>query len=241
MLPCGKTLCSKCISKIESQIFNNSFTCILCDEKHSLNSEILQRFPVNELAVNLIAAQPRDVYRGRETEAFKKNLLNLEKLLGELSFDMENGADKIKTHCSELKRLTQLSTENKINELNVLNGLFIKQIDEYEKSCIENISLNSEKLLTLPLKEVVSEANKFLNEKRQYLDQFQINELEIISSNEKLNQIKLNLEEQLLNVKSFLFENNLMEFEINKNKLEKEVLGYFRFNKLYSTKNVFDF
>jgi len=63
---------------------------------------------------------------------------------------------------------------------------------------------------------VFSEANKFLNEKRRYLDQFQINEIEIFNSNENLNQIKLNLEEQLLNVKGFLFENNLMEFEINK-------------------------
>ncbi len=86
-----------------------------------------------------------------------------------------------------------------------------------------------------------SEANKFLNEKRRYLDQFQINEIEIVNSNENLNQIKLNLEEQLLNVKGFLFENNLMEFEINKKKLEMEVLGYLRFNKLYSNKNVFAF
>jgi len=100
----------------------------LCDEKHSLNSAEIQRFPVNELAVNLIAAQPRDVYRGRETGAFKKNLLNLEKLLNELSFDMENGADKIKTHCSELKRLTQLSTENKINELNDLNSYSLSKL-----------------------------------------------------------------------------------------------------------------
>jgi len=88
---------------------------------------------------------------------------------------------------------------------------------------------------------VFSEANKFLNEKRRYLDQFQINEIEIFNSNENLNQIKLNLEEQLLNVKGFLFENNLMEFEINKKKLEMEVLGYLRFNKLYSNKNVFAF
>ena len=237
MLPCGKTLCSKCISKIELQIVNNSFRCILCDEKHSLNVEA-KRFPVNELAVSLIDAQPRDVYRGKETEAFKKNLLNLDKLLNELTFDMANGAEKIKLHCSELKRLTQLATENKIKELNNLNNLFIKQIEEYELVCIEKYAINSEKLTASTLNEVINEAKEFLNEKRSYLDQFQINEFEIVNSNEKLNRLKMNLEDQLLNVKSFLFENSLMEFEINKSNLDKNVLGAFHFNKLYSLKNV---
>ena len=59
--PCGKTICNKCIFSIEKQIKNNSFQCILCDEKHYL-SENSKRFPINELAVSLIEAQPKEVY-----------------------------------------------------------------------------------------------------------------------------------------------------------------------------------
>ena len=59
----------------------------------------------------------------------------LENLLNELTFNITNGNDKIKYHCSELKRLVQLSTEQKIIELNNLNEILVKKIDNYEKEC----------------------------------------------------------------------------------------------------------
>lgn len=235
MLPCGKTICNQCITIVERQICQNSFRCILCDEKHLLAEK--QRFPVNELAANLIAAQPKEVYRGKETENFKKNLLNLEQLTKELTFDMEHGEDKIKHHCNELKRLVQLATEQKVNEINQLNQVYIKQIDDYELDCIEKYSTRSGSKLE-QMKEIIAETNLFLIEKQNYLEQFQISDCEIFSSNERSCKLKSNLEEQILNIKSVLFDSNLMEFDINKSKVNEKLLGSFRFNKLYSTKTV---
>ena len=42
-------------------------------------------------------------------------------------------SEKIKEYCSEKKRLTQLSTEQRINEINYFNDELIKIIQEYER------------------------------------------------------------------------------------------------------------
>lgn len=176
------------------------------------------------------------IYRGKEIETFKNSLEKLENLLNELTFNITNGNDKIKYHCSELKRLVQLSTEQKIIELNNLNEILVKKIDNYEKEC--TLRYSNCNLYKSPLNELINESNLFLNEKRNYLQQCEINENDIIQSNQILNRLKASIEDQLLNVKSILFNNNLMEFEMNKTKIDENKIGIFYFNKLYSTKTV---
>ena len=160
----------------------------------------------------------------------------LENSLNELTFYITNGNDKIKYHCSELKRLVQLSTEQKIIDLNNLNEVLVKRIDNYEKEC--TLRYSNCNLYKSPLNELINESNLFLNEKRNYLQQYEINENDIIQSNQILNRLKASIEDQLLNVKSILFNNNLMEFEMNKTKIDENKIGIFYFNKLYSTKTV---
>jgi hypothetical protein len=47
-----------------------------------------------------------------------------------------------------------------------------------------------------------------------------------LQSNEKSNEYKSDLEIEKMNVKAFTFNNKLLEFEMNKNKLDDVSLGY---------------
>ena len=47
---------------------------------------------------------------------------------------------KIKEYCIEQRRLVQLSTENKIQEINNINEQLIKQIDDFKNQCILSYS-----------------------------------------------------------------------------------------------------
>lgn len=218
LIPCGKTLCFNCIQNV---INSNDLKCSFCDEDHIIP---LKGFPVNEIVTSLILEQPNEVYRSKESEMLKTNLNKLEQLANELTFDIENSADRVQSHCIELRRQVQLAVENKIQQINEFNDFFIKQIDTFEKECLQKLNLNSKEFKE-PLDKNLNEIRNFLNDKRSYLSRYQICEEEVLQSNEKSNEYKSDLEIEKMNVKAFTFNNKLLEFEMNKNKLDDVSLG----------------
>ena len=62
----------------------------------------------------------------------QNNIKKLKSLIKMLNNECEI-SEKIKEYCSEKKRLTQLSTEQRINEINYFNDELIKIIQEYER------------------------------------------------------------------------------------------------------------
>ena len=205
----------------------NLFKCAMCMEEHVLPKK---GFPLNEILVSLLQEHPNEVYRSKESEQLKSNLTKFETLLNELSFDMGHGVDKIKEHCIELRIQVQLAVEHKIQEINEFNDAFIKQIDSYEKECTVKTAVDKE--LKQSLEAVIDEVKKFLSEKREYLCRFQISEEEIAHSNEKSNEYKSNLEFQKMNIKSLTFNNRLLEFEMNKNRLDEMSVGFLHFKPI---------
>lgn len=223
ILPCGKTLCSKCV-----QALVNEFTCDLCSNGHLIPQN---GFPINEIVLNLISEQPNEVYRSRESELLKTNLNQLESLATDVKFDLDNRGDKVKDHCIELKRQVQLATEQKIQEINEFNKKFLKEVDQYEKECIQKLANNNSEV-NPAVESLMSEVKKFLVDKRLYLGRFQISEEEIFTSNEKANELKTHLEFYKMIIKRLTFNNKLLEFEANKNQLEEIHLGYLHFRPL---------
>ena len=68
----------------------------------------------------------------------------------------------------------QLSTEQKIAELNKLNDVFIRQIDQYEAKCIQSCSSNSQ--IRDQFVAMLNEVNEFYFEKTNYLKGHTIND-----------------------------------------------------------------
>lgn len=233
ILPCGKTICNNCIVRLKHQSLSNAFKCSICSTEHNIPEN---GFIINEIASNLMLLQPKEVYRSEQCEQLKLNLKNLTQLVQELTFDMNNGIDKIKYHCSELRRLVQLSTEEKIQEINNHNDLFIKQIDSYESERINEYTTNEE--FKQELNEVIIETNTFLDEKSQYLAQSQITEDKIRKSIDTSQSLKTKIEEHLCKAKIKIFNDILIEFETNKSKVDGQILGTINYKQLNINCNV---
>ena len=227
VLPCcGKTLCGKCIERIEKEVKNDLFKCVMCDDEYAMPKK---KFPINELVAKLILEQPKDVYRGEVCEEFKINLFNLESLATKLNYDMNHGEDSIKEHCIELRRIIQLATEKKIQELIAKSELLIQRVDSYEQETVEKYAKNNE--FKKMLSSIIDEVNSFLKDQKRYLSQFVINENEIGFSNIKLEELRLKLEENL-NIKKTLFDNQLMCFYANKRQIDESMVGSISFERI---------
>lgn len=220
IIPCGKTICNNCVIKIQNQSISNRFKCDICTSDHYIPE---QGFTINELAFNLMLLQPKEIYRSEQCETLKSNLRLLNDLVDELNFDINNGIDKIKYHCNELRRLVQLATEERIQQIQNFNETFLKQINSYEKERIDDYSTNDR--FKQELIDVINETNVFLDEKKNYLSQCQISEEEIQTSNEKALALKSNIDNELRKTRIRIFNDILMEFEKNDTKLDEKLLG----------------
>lgn len=235
ILPCGKTICNNCIYNIENKVLSQStgdFNCSLCLEQHCVPDS---EFPINEVAYNLMSEHPNEVYRSELALTLKSNLNDIQAHLNNLASDLNNGIDKIKEHCIELRREVQLRTEQKILEVNQLNEMLIQQIDDYEEECVQNFT--SKKESKRAFDEIIVEINKFLDEKREYLRGFQINDTEIQKSNNIAQILKSKLENGMIYAKSFIFNKKLMLFESSRDRVNKNMLGFFRFKQLGNSMN----
>lgn len=233
VLPCcGKTICQKCLNLliIQKIVKSLKYKCLLCLEESYVPN---RGFPINELAARLVCEQPKEIYRGEECEKLKLNLANLEQLKYKLSFEIQNSEDLIKEHCIELKRLIQLAAEQRIDEIHTHNEYLIQQVNEYEKVCMQNRDSLSDDLKQ-QASDTIAEIDKFLNDQRDYLKRFQINDKETIVSNDKMTRLRSDLERERINVKKTLFNGKIMMFESNKFTLDETILGHVKYEKIDS-------
>ena len=166
----GATVCNSCTHLIENQLIfctsKREFNCSLCSKLHCMPNE---GFPINKALLNLMTEEPDEIYRSEMVESLKSNLNILRKQLNQIDSDMKNGPDKISDHCIELRRLVQLSTEEKILEINQMNETLIAQIDEYEKETITKYQSIKNSLKTFELDTLKNNLNKFIFETQEYI------------------------------------------------------------------------
>jgi hypothetical protein len=234
-LPCGKIICDKC----ETLIYKESnkerkFKCTLCSNEHSIPDE---GFNLNDLAYSLITAKPKEIWRGKKYEQLKINLNKIEQLVQELKLNYENGADKIKEHCIEQRRLVQLSTEKKIEKINKINEELINQINDFESQCIISFS-KKENSIKIKLNLLVDEADKFLKEKQDYLKQLKIDKEEIKKFNEISEDLQTKLKNELNIKNNTIFGDNLIKFNSNICNVEQDIIGNIDYDFLYHLVNI---
>jgi hypothetical protein len=131
MLPCGRTVCSFCASKIKMN--GNEFDCLLCKNKHEMPKNGL---PNNEILLEMLSVKPTSVSRGTIYDSLKKSLINIHKIQSRFKLGIDNRSDLINEHCIELRSDVQLATEEVILQVNDFSSKIIKEIDEYEKESI---------------------------------------------------------------------------------------------------------
>lgn len=225
VLKCGKSICSKCYTKIKP--INNTIKCLACQEEHKISNTLIK----NEFILELYSLKPIELKRTKSCEELKTNLKKLKSILSDLELIGQNGDFKIKDHCDEQRRLIQLNKEIKILELNdepledeELYETLQVIVDDYEKDCIKSLSNKKEfkKLIT----DIVQETNGFMFSTQSNLEEYAVNETQIEISNELCQSIILQLNQEVENLNGELFNNEIIKYDSNTNNIEFEPISF---------------
>jgi WD40 repeat protein len=219
IIPCGKTACAKCIAKIDVQM--SEFKCPdeTCGEEHTIPKN---GFPINKKIAELITTI--QAKRIPITKSLELNLDFIKGLVTEINADLEDGSTKLKKHCLELRRDVMITTEEKIKDINELSVSLIKIINDYENECLQKFSKTKKYKESLQV--MISNANKFVEERKEYLKQLEISEGEILLSNELAKEYRFYLDGQKKIIESLIFDNKIMEFKANLSKLSEMSIGF---------------
>ena len=222
IMPCFKTICRKCVLRIEESCSESGeFKCldIACGAKHLYSKN---GFPVNKIVSQLIAELRNR--RSNENKDFEMNLNSIERLLADLSFDVNNSDLKIKQHCDQLRTKVKQSAEEKIKRINDYQSEFMSRISIYERECIQNFYRNKD--LKPKLNDIISKIDEFLKEKKkEFWEKIDLNEKQMAITNDTANTYRLKLEEQKLNLESLMFNYKLMDFEANRILIDELTIG----------------
>jgi len=220
MLPCGESVCSRCVSSIH--VNNNNFECIVCNEQHVMPEKGLL---TNKKLLSLISMQPAEVYRSRTVENLKKSLQEMKKKSEKLIFDANNGIDFIKEYCLDLINDVQLATEKHIQQINDYNDEIIKEIKDYEIGCIKSYKEAKQETKDEFIN-TAKELDKFELKWTEYLKQLKIDDETVSNAyNEALKLNKRADEEQFI-FKRLVLNGKVLKFEINLAKPAKSIIGF---------------
>jgi hypothetical protein len=198
VLPCGKSVCQKCIETWGcSSNHIQSLSC-LCSKNHTIPGEGL---PINKIILKLLSIPPIQVSRGKSFEQLKNELNKLQAKISSLSTDFEI---ILTNYFTELK--TQLkNSKNALSDPNIFNKAS-EQITVYEAKCSNNArDLKSNKPVIENLKEYLKTFKTFHSTWTQYLEKTKTNEDEILTAiveASKLNEIAIDAQ-LFLNEKIF--------------------------------------
>jgi len=163
------------------------------------------------------------VYRSKEVKQLKENLNVIKEAIKKFSFGIDNGVDRIKGLCLDLKNKVQLKTEEAIEQLNEHNKQMITEIEEFERECIKSYQTNEKANNEFRnIKQELEELNLKWN---QYLKQTVISDEDVSKAIARANELKLKAKKELVNLDEFIFNGGEMKFERNENKLDRLVLG----------------
>jgi hypothetical protein len=218
ILPCGETICSFCVSSIQTNL--NIFNCLVCKQQHEMPKNGL---PDNKVALKMLSVKPIKVFRGEAVDLLEKKLDDILKKHKLIKYSIENSTDLVKEHCIDLRSDVQLKTEEAIQQINDLSSKIIEEIDEYEKELIEFNKTNSKSLDDF--NKIALELKSFHTFNTEYLKQRTINEQIVNKSIEESNNLlkKAELDNRSLN--DIIFDGKLFIFEKNSDKINDTILG----------------
>ena len=218
ILPCGDTVCSQCVTLI--QINNERFDCILCVKSHKIAEEGL---PINKKLLALLSMQPTEVSRSQAAESLKKALIDIEKNVTSLKYGANNGLDKIKGYCMDLRNDIQLATEDAIRQINEHGDAFIKEIDQFEMDC--NYAYHSNDETRENVNKTVKELELFLTQWTEYLNQPKLNDEHILKATNEAVNLNEKAQKDEVDLDCLTFRKGHLKFTKNTNKLESKLIG----------------
>jgi hypothetical protein len=188
--------------------------------------------PVNKTILTLLSTKPAEVYRSKAVETLKEQLNTMRKNLTSLKFSVNNGEEKIKEECIELRNQVQLATEQTIQQINDYNDEFIREIKQFEENTIQ--TYRSNEMNIEKANKIIKELDEFDLKWTQYLKQTKINDDEIIRATNEANNLNNGAKQEQSYLNNFIFKNGALKFIKGSVKLEKSILGAFELKGILS-------
>ena len=226
---CCQPLCHECIRLVEKTIIKHSrYTCILCGQEGDMPKFGFQLD--KDIAEMLEQPLPK---QSKIEESLE--LADLKVSMRNLLFESTNGREKIIEHFREERRLLQLATEERIQDIYDRQGELMMQLNEKEQEQLRIFSANNEIMLTA--REKIDQANLMIQEYKEHLNQTKTDDNEVKSLNEKLLNFKNELEKERTRIKKEIFSDQLIRFESEELPSEK-LIGNFYFENVDSSVSV---
>jgi hypothetical protein len=225
MLQCGVTICSFCETSI--QVIDKMYDCLVCKKKHEMPQDGL---PNNGLVLEILAIEITKVSRGEAYDALKKLLNEIKTKRSIIELGIDKSTDLVKDHCIDLRSDVQLKTEEAIQQINEINSKLIEEIDEYEKEFIEFNKNNSKSLDVFNT--IVKELESFHTLKTEFLNQSEIDDKLIKKSNQEATKLIKKAEIEIENLKDIIFNGNILKFEKNNEKINRNIFGKLKTDKM---------
>jgi hypothetical protein len=226
LLPCGNSVCTFCVESIK--VTDREFQCLTCDDKHEMPKNGL---PVIKGLAKILSFSSVNVSRGKAYDTLLETINDLLKKTNILRHRLNNRTEYVKEHCIELKNKFQLATEKAILQMNKFNEQMINEIDNYEKLHIQNNTTSSKNFKKF--QQLVDELDKFSLKTNQYLKNLNLNDDILIESNKEAVILNEKADLEIKNLKSVVFDDNIMSFEANKENLKRSILGEIKITKSF--------
>lgn len=132
ILPCGESICSKCVTPIGT--YSNSFLCKLCNSLHDIPDN---GFPQNKALIKLIKSN-NEMLSEKQMEKSLKCNLEIEAGLDFLRKSFKTCKENIKDYVRQIINDIEIEADLKSNQINQLRDDLIEKVLIYERNCLEN-------------------------------------------------------------------------------------------------------
>jgi hypothetical protein len=223
VLSCGNTVCKGCIDAIYNQQ-TKGIECLFCLKQHVKPANEIG-FPPNELIAKLAQKRPKEVYRGREFQALKDRLDQLNERCDLLGGQFKDIPEKIRDKTTSVRNRIDLVADELVELINTYRNDLIAQVNLYEERCM-NTYVNNYLDFNCRLEEFFGQLRLFHNHWSTYLRKPIIdeNKMKKIDEHAKSWLDKINKLDSIF--RRIAFDDKVLQFEVNNlSQVKSNILG----------------
>ncbi|CAF0882673.1 unnamed protein product [Brachionus calyciflorus] len=208
MLPCGETICSKCTPKV----YTDKIFCSFCHALHKIPENGFQNNKNLLKTLNSIVSDDKI----QELRDLKKNI---EADFEEVKTKLESSDAKISDYCQRVINKIDLAAELKINEINKIRDEMIKQVLEYQSTCLAKIERYKDKF------------DIFYTENEQSKNSFESPDPKLFEHDNYLNELKRlelirsNIFFEKSRLHNYIFDEKEIKYESKLTSIDPDILG----------------
>lgn len=160
MLPCGETICSRCLNRFTDNGHSKLLSCRFCKALHSVPHD---GFPKEKRLINLLNKKPKKIYRGVEFDRAEEMLNEIRVLTNGFYRLINDFKGNIRKYCDHLREVVENDTNKAIEEHEACLQKYFNEISQYERKCYDNLNYQSqiEKNYSQYLTEITQQIEKY--------------------------------------------------------------------------------